>query len=79
MKLKKVVIIEQNGNKWEATPLQWFTNGKVLDYGWGKQLFLSLKYMSLQKAKLNADLSPNLDKSGDVWARLSEEFRRKYK
>ena len=43
--VKKVVIIEENGNKWESIPLDWFTKGKVADYGYGKQVFLSLKYM----------------------------------
>ena len=54
--VKKIVIMEQNGNNWESIPEDWFINGKVSDYGYGKQIFLSLKFMKLKKFK------PNLDK-----------------
>jgi len=54
--IKKIVISEkESGNKWESETEEWFINGKVADYGHGKQVFLSLKYMNLKK-KLTNDI-----------------------
>ena len=44
--IKKIVLKEKHTKKnWEATTDRWIDKGKVIDYGHGKQRFLSMKYM----------------------------------
>ncbi len=43
--VKKIKIIEEGGSKWEASFKVWQKNGRIGDYGNGKQVFLSLKFM----------------------------------
>ena len=44
--IKRIFIIEQHTDTtWESRPEDWVAHGKAADYGRGKQLFLSLKYM----------------------------------
>lgn len=58
LKVSKIIIIEENGNKWESKPSDWKINGKIMDFNSGKQIFLSLKYMHLVK---NLDEQVNLN------------------
>lgn len=41
------VYERHTGNTWKSKPKDWVDNGRIMDYGRGKQIFLSLKYMSL--------------------------------
>lgn len=43
------------GDMWRATKEDWIRYGRVMDYGWGKQRFLSLKYMKKYTPKPNLD------------------------
>lgn len=44
--IKEVQVLEHHtGQTWVSKPDDWFANGKIADYGRGKQIFLSLKYM----------------------------------
>lgn len=44
--IKEIEILERHtGITWQSKPATWFENGKIADYGRGKQIFLSLKYM----------------------------------
>jgi hypothetical protein len=44
--IKKIEILEHHtGITWVTVPKEWFEHGKIADYGRGKQIFLSLKYM----------------------------------
>lgn len=44
--LKMIILKEEHtGLNWEAPVEIWKLHGKVMDYGHGKQRFLSLKYM----------------------------------
>lgn len=48
--IKDICVIERHtANKWWATMNTWKTHGRIADYGRGKQIFLSLKYMKLEK------------------------------
>lgn len=50
--IKKIKIHEgHTGNNWVSKPDDWIKNGRVADYGNGKQVFLSLKYMHFEKGK----------------------------
>ena len=52
----KIVVLEENGNSWMSNTKTWLEHGKIADYGRGKQIFLSMKYMSLKdKAKLKEE------------------------
>lgn len=55
--IKAIEILEHHtGNTWQSKPVDWFTHGKIADYGRGKQIFLSLKYMHLKnKEKLQKE------------------------
>lgn len=45
--IKKIEILEQHtGVTWMSKPSEWLEHGKIADYGRGKQIFLSLKYMA---------------------------------
>lgn len=45
--VKYIVIQEkENGKAWRATLESWEANSKTADYGHGKQVFLSMKYMT---------------------------------
>lgn len=56
--IKAIEILEHHtGITWQSKPKDWFLNGKIADYGRGKQIFLSLKYMhEKNKAKLEKEL-----------------------
>jgi hypothetical protein len=45
LKIKKIVIRDISKNQWETKPQEWIDNGKAMDFGSGKQQFLSMKYM----------------------------------
>ena len=48
--IKKITVYEQHTkNKWQSKVKDWELNGKIADYGNGKQIFLSLKFMSFVK------------------------------
>lgn len=47
--IKKIIIKETTGNQWEATLQTWIDNSKVADYGSGKQVFMSLKFMNSKR------------------------------
>lgn len=55
--IAKIEILEHHtGITWQSKPLEWFKHGKIADYGRGKQIFLSLKYMHKKdKEKLARD------------------------
>ena len=45
--IKDIEILEHHtGITWQSKPRDWFAHGKMADYGRGKQIFLSLKYMA---------------------------------
>lgn len=39
------VLERHTGITWLSKPTEWYTHGRISDYGRGKQIFLSLKYM----------------------------------
>lgn len=44
--IKAIEILEHHtGITWQSKPGDWFAHGAIADYGRGKQIFLSLKYM----------------------------------
>jgi hypothetical protein len=44
--IKDIEVLERHtGITWLSKPKDWFEHGKISDYGRGKQIFLSLKYM----------------------------------
>lgn len=44
--IENIEILERHtGITWLSKPVDWFANGHIADYGRGKQIFLSLKYM----------------------------------
>lgn len=55
--VKKIHITERHtGNSWESTLEEWNEHGHIADYGRGKQIFMSLKYMSkVDKAQAEKD------------------------
>lgn len=56
-KVNKICIIEENGQRWLATWSEWNKNGRVADYGNGKQMFLSLKFMHKTAEKREEPIS----------------------
>lgn len=56
--IKDIEILEHNtGITWLSKPKDWFAHGAIADYGRGKQIFLSLKYMVRKnKEKIKAEL-----------------------
>jgi hypothetical protein len=58
-KIKTIEVHELEGlrRKWTATVKEWIEKSKTMDFGNGKQVFLSLKYMHEIKEKLNLDES----------------------
>lgn len=72
--IKRICVIEENGNKWLSKPIHWTQNGKVADYGRGKQIFLSLKYMSLKKEIEEGQLNV-----GQALVNIPEKYRNKIK
>jgi hypothetical protein len=65
--IKEIEVLERHtGIKWLSKPKEWFEHGKISDYGRGKQIFLSLKYMK----RKNTD---KLEKAHD----RMEEYRAK--
>lgn len=54
--IEKIVVLEENGKSWMSDTKDWLMHGKIADYGRGKQIFLSMKYMSLKnKEKLKEE------------------------
>lgn len=50
--IKEIQILEHHtNNNWKSKPADWIDHGKIADYGRGKQIFLSLKYMHLYDRK----------------------------
>lgn len=44
--IKNIEVLERHtGITWLSKPADWFAHGAIADYGRGKQIFLSLKYM----------------------------------
>lgn len=44
--IARIEVLEKHtGITWQSVPKDWFEHGKISDYGRGKQIFLSLKYM----------------------------------
>ena len=52
--INHIYVYERHtGNVWQARVADWVGHGHIADYGRGKQIFLSLKYMALKnKEKL---------------------------
>jgi hypothetical protein len=51
----KIIIKENTGNQWSASLKDWMEHSKVADYGSGKQVFLSLKYMTCKRKPIKAE------------------------
>lgn len=50
--IEKIQILERHtGHTWESKPSEWIANGKIADYGRGKQIFLSMKFMRMVDKK----------------------------
>lgn len=50
--IKLIVLKETHTEKrWEATVEEWVKNSKIMDFGHGKQRFLSLKFMRDHKVR----------------------------
>lgn len=47
--VKSIIIKETTGNQWEADLETWKNHSLTADYGSGKQVFLSMKYMKAKK------------------------------
>lgn len=48
--VKRIEILEDDtGKKWVSDVAEWDIHSKTADYGHGKQVFLSLKYMQLKR------------------------------
>ncbi len=55
--IKYVIIKEDDtGKNWKSTVADWIAHGSTADFGWGKQQFLSLKYMKSHVVKIDSDL-----------------------
>ena len=61
--IAKIEVLERHtGETWVSKPKDWFEHGKIADYGRGKQIFLSLKYMSRKnKEKIQKELDQKED------------------
>lgn len=55
--IDRMEILEAHtGNTWQSMVVDWQIHGRIADYGRGKQIFLSLKYMHLKdKQKIQAE------------------------
>jgi putative cell wall-binding protein len=50
--IKTIILKETNTNqRWEASIKIWLENSKIMDFGYGKQRFLSLKFMKTHLLK----------------------------
>lgn len=78
-------IIEKvlpTNDMWKSKKEDWLAHGKVMDYGWGKQRFLSLKYMSKYTPKPNLDAQPIIEyntkiKLSELWKEALDKKNRK--
>lgn len=75
--IKRIKVLEEGGNIWLSKVSDWKNFGKVADYGRGKQIFLSLKYMSLQKGD-QSDENNQINMTG-VMANMPDKYREKIK
>lgn len=51
--ITEIEILERHtGNIWLSKPKEWFLHGHIADYGRGKQIFMSLKYMRLKNKEV---------------------------
>jgi hypothetical protein len=46
---------KHTGITWQSKAKAWFEHGTIADYGRGKQIFLSLKYMRKKNKKMIED------------------------
>jgi len=58
--IERIIIIEPTGNKLESNHKDWELHGKVANYGAGKQIFLSTKYMRAPTELPTRDEIPKL-------------------
>lgn len=50
--LQNIMLVEsKTGLEWKASVKTWLSQSKVLDYGHGKQRFLSLKFMNSKQVE----------------------------
>jgi hypothetical protein len=57
--VKYIIIKETTGNEWKASLETWTNHNKIADYGSGKQVFMSLKFMDRkQKVEPNPFTPP---------------------
>ena len=49
------ILEHHTGVTWQSKPREWFDHGKIADYGRGKQIFLSLKYMHQKNKQKELD------------------------
>lgn len=69
--IKLIEVLESHTkNTWVSKPEDWFEHGKIADYGRGKQIFLSLKYM---KKKNRAAIDAEIEKRDMIRGTLNAE------
>ncbi len=82
--IKEIKIKERaTGNIWKSKPNAWFENGKVMDFGRGKQIFLSLKYMKFEKGEPQMEVPvPTPEEQlaakqtlGEAWKQAKERLK----
>jgi hypothetical protein len=69
--IKDIEVLERHtGVTWLSKPKDWFDHGKISDYGRGKQIFLSLKYM---KRKNKEAIQKEKDRVEEVRAEVNQD------
>jgi hypothetical protein len=62
--------VDPTGDMWRSSISDWIEHGKVMDYGHGKQRFLSMKYMKKWHKYVDSDQAPQI--AQEVKGRLSD-------
>lgn len=78
-------IIEKvlpTNDMWKSSKKDWLEHGRVMDYGWGKQRFLSLKFMSKYTPKPNLDTQPSIHpetktRLSEIWKEILDKKNKK--
>lgn len=69
--ITEIQILEHHtGHTWKSKPADWIEHGKIADYGRGKQIFLSMKYMQMVDKK---KLAQEAEKKEADRARINQE------
>jgi len=71
--IKAIEILEHHtGITWQSKPADWFAHGAIADYGRGKQIFLSLKYMVRKNKEA---IQKEYEAKEDLRHRLNEQTK----